>query len=144
MSPEQVSGDVDLDGRTDVYSVGLVLFQLLTGVVPTGGQYQTGFPPRLRRFATGLPEEFDTIAQKALAPNPEDRYSCVAELASDLALTQQQYERRVVGEPPLKANRPQAGKELPGPQLKASETLPSFELDTEVRQRPKSVESSED
>jgi serine/threonine-protein kinase len=130
MSPEQLKGNVELDGRADVYSVGLVLYQLLTGITLTAEMFQQGFPPRLGRFTTGLPEEFDAIMQKALAMDPDHRYSSVADLELELARAQQQCGHPRAGEPPVQSTQLPAGKAFSAPQPKATELPPNIEEDT--------------
>src|SRR3989442_6499014 len=94
MSPEQLSGD-KLDGRTDVYSLGLVLFNMLTGTLPfPADSVQEAMIKRLTdepadltevrpdlHFPPGLQQVVDT----ALARSPVDRYQSAAKLAHDLA-----------------------------------------------------------
>jgi len=94
MSPEQLSGD-KLDGRSDVYSLGLVLFNMLTGTLPfPADSVQEAMIKRLTDdpaelievrpdllFPPGLQQTLDT----ALARTPVDRYQSAAKLAHDLA-----------------------------------------------------------
>src|SRR2546426_9411982 len=94
MSPEQLSGD-KLDGRSDVYSLGLVLFNMLTGTLPfAADSVQETMIKRLTdepaelievrpdlHFPAGLQQIFDI----ALARSPVDRYQSAAKLAHDLA-----------------------------------------------------------
>jgi len=94
MSPEQLSGD-KLDGRSDVYSLGLVLFNMLTGTLPfPADSVQEAMIKRLTdepaelievrpdlHFPPGLQQTLDT----ALARSPVDRYQSAAKLAHDLA-----------------------------------------------------------
>jgi len=84
MSPEQIRRPKDVDHRSDVYSMGLVLYELLTGRVPfesdTGSDFDVQHaqvnhaPPPLREFNPGLPEDLEGIVLKALAKEPDDRY----------------------------------------------------------------------
>ncbi len=98
MSPEQVSGGSgdpeDLDVRTDVYSLGVVLYELLAGQAPhrdpTGGvlasirEAQNRTPVPLSRIAPQLSADIQTVALKAVQPDREARYPSVGELAADV------------------------------------------------------------
>jgi eukaryotic-like serine/threonine-protein kinase len=92
MSPEQASGEKDLDGRTDIYSLGIVLFEMLAGEPPfTGGTMQSlaakrlsGEVPSLRRVRPSLAEWIERAVMKALAALPADRYATPAQLAHAL------------------------------------------------------------
>jgi serine/threonine protein kinase/Tol biopolymer transport system component len=89
MSPEQLMGDREVDRRTDIYSLGSVLFEMLTGKPPFVGK--DGFvrrfteaPPLPSKFRARLPRELDTIVNRALARDPQERYSTANELAAAL------------------------------------------------------------
>jgi serine/threonine protein kinase/tetratricopeptide (TPR) repeat protein len=89
MSPEQLMGDKVLDGRSDTYSLGCVLFEMLTGKPPFAGK--EGFvrrftepPPRTSSFRRNLPSHVDEIIGRALARAPGDRYQTAEEFAADL------------------------------------------------------------
>jgi serine/threonine protein kinase len=94
MSPEQAralkeGSPVELDGRSDVYSLGVVLFEALTGQVPYQAEtaYQTAIAhltksiPRLHAVRLDLPETYQPIIDRALAKAPADRYPTAGELA---------------------------------------------------------------
>jgi serine/threonine protein kinase len=91
MSPEQVAGQ-EVDGRADIFSLGVVLYEMLTGVKPfdAADLSQVLFwvvnmpakPPGQRR--PGLPAVVDYIVARAMKKKPEERYASAAELASDL------------------------------------------------------------
>ncbi|MBL9120120.1 MAG: serine/threonine protein kinase [Phycisphaerae bacterium] len=109
-SPEQASGDPSrIEVRSDVYAVGVLLYQALTGGFPyaVDGSLATVLhaiesdePRRPSVARSDLPREFDAILLMALAKRPEDRYSSAAEFAADL--------RAFVRGEPLKARRESA------------------------------------
>jgi serine/threonine protein kinase len=88
MSPEQIRGK-PLDGRSDVYALAILAFELFTGQLPfTGKSAQEtmiarlrGAPLQLREVKADLPPKLETVINKALAVNPADRYGSMDELA---------------------------------------------------------------
>jgi eukaryotic-like serine/threonine-protein kinase len=93
MSPEQGMGDRELDARTDVYSLGAVLYEMLAGTTPfTGPTAQaimarrlTERPPSLQSVRESVPEEIDRAVAKALSRTPADRFASAAEFGAALA-----------------------------------------------------------
>jgi tetratricopeptide (TPR) repeat protein len=107
MSPEQALAQrVVIDHRTDVYSLGATLYELLTLRPVFAGRdrqellRQIAFdePQTPRRINKAIPGELETIVLKALAKNPAERYATAQELADDL--------RRWLEDRPIKARRP--------------------------------------
>ncbi len=95
MPPEQATGKVHQIGpRSDVYALGAVLFELLTGRVPFEGNTMAEIlirvisdePPPPRQLDPSIPRDLETVCLKALEKRPEDRYPSAAALARDLQL----------------------------------------------------------
>src|SRR5438045_494396 len=100
MSPEQASGRTQLiDARSDVYSVGVMMFQLATGRLPFPGSafgevlighIQTP-PPRPRELNPAIPEAYETVILRTLQKRQEDRYQSMHELHDAIARVMQQF-----------------------------------------------------
>ena len=92
MSPEQATGDRGIDGRTDIYSLGAVLYEMLTGEPPhTGTTAQaiiarvlTETPRSVRAQRSSVPEHVENAIDRALAKLPADRWSRAQEFADAL------------------------------------------------------------
>lgn len=88
MSPEQIGGEAELDGRSDVYALGCLLYEMLTGEPPfTGASVQavvakalTEPPPSVRAVRPDVPTAVDEAISAALAKRPEDRFATAREL----------------------------------------------------------------
>src|SRR5215472_15285124 len=93
MSPEQVMG-TEVDGRADQYSLGIILYQMVTGTTPFQGetpmqiaaQQLHAQPPSPRRFCPDLPLAAEQVIMKALSKRPVDRYANGLELATAFRL----------------------------------------------------------
>jgi len=102
MSPEQVQGR-EVDHRTDLFSFGVVIYEMITRHKPFAGDSLTAVthrivyepPTPLEQFVGGLPDGVAAILDRALAKNAEDRYPSAGELAADLARVVTVYEQQV-------------------------------------------------
>lgn len=131
IAPERIEGKPD-DARTDVYSLGCVLYQALTGELPFPKDsniaklfaHVSDPPPAPRAVAADLPSGFDDVIQRALAKNPADRYATAGELATAATVA------ATGGDPPAVDERTRTGEVLPPrstpgePQQRARRSFP--------------------
>jgi serine/threonine-protein kinase len=90
-SPEQAEGAV-VDGRSDVYSLGIVLYEMLAGRTPYVGDspvavasmHVRNTPPLLRDLNAAVPADIEAVTMRALAKSPDDRYQSAEEFRADL------------------------------------------------------------
>lgn len=95
MSPEQIHGEKTLDGRSDIYTLGIILFEMLTGRKP----YRAETPvkqmmahvlnpiPQIREIKPELPDDFETVIQRVLAKERKERFGTATELTAAITQT---------------------------------------------------------
>ena len=112
MSPEQAQATrIPLDGRTDIYSIGATLYELLTLRPAFPGDDRLDILRRIieeepttpRKIDPTIPVDLETIVLKAMAKAPADRYATAAELAADL---ERFLDNRPINAPPDKSRGP--------------------------------------
>jgi serine/threonine protein kinase len=92
MSPEQCEGKTEIDYRADIYSLGVLIFEMLTGKVPFGGEgygeiivkHVTMPPPSVRSIVPDLPEYLDLLLYRVLAKDRDQRFQTMADLREAL------------------------------------------------------------
>ena len=127
MAPEQLRSSKAVDLRSDIWSLGMILYELLTGCVA----YQRETLPELcsailfdpvlppRTFLPDLPEALEAVVMRALAKAPEDRYQNLAQLAEDVAPFAKDGQRlamrvkRVLGVGPKTSDAPESPRSAP-------------------------------
>lgn len=104
MSPEQALGEEAIDSRSDIYSLGVITFEILTGELPFYGDLPVAVllkhihdpPPSLGAIKPDLPAALDPVLQRALAKHPQERYPSAAEFV----IAYQQAQRQPENESP--------------------------------------------
>ncbi|MFO0548491.1 MAG: protein kinase [Polyangiaceae bacterium] len=154
MSPEQMRSSKNVDFRTDIWSLGVILYQLTTGRVPFPGEsitevcsgVLTSDPPPIIEVLPGIPAELDAIVRRCLEKQAEERYGSARELAAALEALEQSPPAREVKAAPA----PAVAVAVPGPRLgpggtiaiEKSEALSKTTPDEGARSKPAMGESS--
>jgi TolB-like protein len=103
MAPERFESNL-ADNRTDIWALGVVLFEAISGQSPFAGPQArlvhailNEYPPPISSLRSGVPPELDEVIDRALAKNPEDRYQAVEDLMADLMAIQSETSRTPAG-----------------------------------------------
>jgi serine/threonine-protein kinase len=91
-SPEQASGKLEIGAASDVFALGTLLYQLLTGLLPFRGEMSAEVMKQITsvdpvvpsRLQPSIPQKLETICLRCLRKSPEERYPSALELAQDL------------------------------------------------------------
>jgi serine/threonine protein kinase len=119
MSPEQAQGE-EVDSRSDIFSSGVVLYELLTKNLPFGGEHQAAIvysiineePQPVARYNNQVSSELERIVSKALAKDREDRYQHADELLADLRRERKSLDYVKTGQIPKEAITPKPKRKV--------------------------------
>ncbi len=134
MSPEQGDPDAEIDGRSDIYALGCVLYEMLIGEPPFTGptaqvvisRHMSETVPSLRVARHGISADVEAIVMKALAKTPADRYATGAEFRSDLQLIEAEGARGATL--PFGVGAPRKPARRPGPKRRLLATEPRLRI----------------
>ena len=102
MAPEQIKGD-DIDHRADIWALGVVLFEMLTGKFPFKGEYESAMPysivntdpEPIKIFRSEVPEELELIIYKALEKSTDERYQSADDVLDDVKKFSKELESKI-------------------------------------------------
>jgi predicted Ser/Thr protein kinase len=125
MSPEQIRGDAELDGRSDIFSLGTLLYEMLTGMQPFRGEdvvsimhsVLSDMPEPPSAHNRRVPPELDAVVLRMLAKRPEDRFPSARWLFREL----RQIEEQIAKEGPPDALRPEPSERPATPRVSADD-----------------------
>ena len=120
MAPEQITGSDDVDGRSDMFSAGVVLYELLAGRKPFEAEVPTAIimkilhepPPSLADAVPGLPTALVAAVNRALAKTPGERFATVGEFAKELEWIRKTLQASGEGAEVLEETRFASGTEI--------------------------------
>lgn len=133
MAPEQIQGG-DVDGRSDLFSFGIVLFEMLAGRTPFRGEHEAAMmysivneePESIEKVRSDLPAPLANLIQRALEKDPSDRYQHADDMVSELRRIQKQSARvsRSSIDRPVSAPEPSTAGRATGPQAEMTPEPP--------------------